>query len=193
MRQIAALVFACCIGSPCFAADSSVIHDIIVRACPDVVGLSLGKAGDQTTWRVARAGKDNVDALTDACVGPVLRSALFAAAIAQPKDDATLDVVSTATAALSGTYSVDADARERMQVEVVFVLASVRLGSPSFSNGAAQRVWLDASNAPHTFTITQFLTLHQAILSYVDSIRRGRLQVASGGTPTWPTQPVTIP
>jgi hypothetical protein len=114
-------------------------------------------------------------------------------ALQPPSLDAGLAIISTGTFSLNGTYSIDAAAQKKINDESLYLEVSVSQGSPQFSNGQITRTWLDINAAVHTFSIPQFVSFSVACAQYLTKISEGIATVQAGGTPVWPTQPVTIP
>jgi hypothetical protein len=97
-------------------------------------------------------------------------------------------IVSTATAALSGTYPLD--------LEHLFYITSI---SASLAEGAglpqdAATVAIpDLAGAPHLFNATDFVNLAKALRDYFASLKATSHALAAGVAMNWPAQPVTIP
>jgi hypothetical protein len=95
---------------------------------------------------------------------------------------AGLAVTSTATAALNGTYAVDATAQNHVMAEVTAIMLN-----GTFADGADTVAWLDISGASHTFTVAQFKTLASAISAYVANLTKcmlGQLAALPAATAT---------
>jgi hypothetical protein len=103
---------------------------------------------------------------------------LYSAAIA-----AGLAVVSTATPALNGTYSVAPTAAAN--ITAIMAGAAAGLGLPG---SGTTFVYMDASGSPHTFTAAQFSTLAVAVRDYVYA-----LDMFAAGVAPQPVAAVTIP
>lgn len=92
-------------------------------------------------------------------------------------------ITSTSTPTLSGTYACDTLSQQHVQAEVTSILLN-----GTFADGTTSAVWLDAADAPHTFTIAEFKALATALAAFVS----GCLKVVNGQSTTLPTQPSTI-
>jgi hypothetical protein len=96
----------------------------------------------------------------------------------------TVQVNSTATPALSGTYAIDPLSRGN----IIAVQTSINAGL-GLPGGGSTFSYLDAAGAAHAFGATDFTHFATAIRDYVYALT----QVASGGSNTLPATPLTIP
>lgn len=110
-----------------------------------------------------------------------------------PNLSAGLAVISTGTSALNGTYPIDFATQLLICGELTIIQTTTTLGTPLFSNGNTTRACPDISGGLHTFTIAQFIQFGLAIAKYIDAYQVGVVTAQLGGTPTWPSSPVTIP
>ncbi len=108
----------------------------------------------------------------------------YAAAIA-----AGCQIVSTATPALNGTYSITETS------EIKIIGASTRIMKyGAFPGGASSLTWLDINNAPHTFTnITDFMNFADAVATYISELNAALGAGLAGGAWVAPALPITIP
>lgn len=95
---------------------------------------------------------------------------------------AGIQIVSTGTATLSGTYACDPATLSR----VGNLLAAIAAGL-SIPGGVIP--WADINGAPHSFTPDQFKNLATALLAFEMQLA----PIAAGAPGALPTQPVTIP
>lgn len=97
-----------------------------------------------------------------------------------------LQVSSTGTPALNGTYATDGTALEGIQAEAnALILGGA---TPIFADGSTSLQWADKGGAAHTFTPAQFLELVKAVNYFVASCA----QYAAGVLTTAPTGTATI-
>lgn len=102
-----------------------------------------------------------------------------AAATAAAAFTAGIQIASTSTPALNGTYAIDATHQQLIAAEQLYILTK-----GTFTNGGATKPWLDMSGAAHTFPSTaEFTAFAEAVAQYIDALMVG----------TVPAQPVAIP
>lgn len=91
---------------------------------------------------------------------------------------AGVNIVSTGTPALNGTYAIDPGAQQNISGVAAGIASRNRLpgGGSTFSYG-------DAVGVTHSFTAAQYLDFASAVEDYIYAL-------ANGGSPT---QPLTIP
>lgn len=98
--------------------------------------------------------------------------------------NAGVQIVSTGTPSLNGTYECDADSQHRMMAVVLYTVIN-----NTFPGGLSSYGWMDKGNNPHLFTgIDQFKEFATRIADYVSALE----QVQFGVTSQLPGQPVTI-
>lgn len=97
-------------------------------------------------------------------------------------------IVSTGTPALNGTYGMDATSL----LEITAIEASIA-GGQGLPGGGATFLLHDITAAPHTFDATSFPNFAKAMRDYFAAAKQAFYVAAGGGSPQWPTQPVTIP
>ena|SRR5581483_9413078 len=98
-----------------------------------------------------------------------------AATIATP----TVQIISTGTPAISGTYAIAANNQQQITSVATYIAVNGK-----FPAGLSQLPWPDSSGTPHTFPSTAlFQEFASAIADYVTA--------AALGSP--PSQPITIP
>ena len=100
---------------------------------------------------------------------------------------AGIAVTCASNSALNATYALD-----QTSTDDVFKIASYANQFSAFPSGAATQDYPDASGAPHTFTVPQFVALLRAVAPLVSALNTQAGVMAQGGTPSWPTQTATI-
>jgi len=98
--------------------------------------------------------------------------------------DAGLDVTSTATPALNGTYLCDAYHMSAVQAE-----ANAILLDQAFADGSTSLNWPDKDGATHSFSVVQFHTLIVALSWFVSQC----FLYGNGTIATQPATTYTIP
>jgi hypothetical protein len=106
-----------------------------------------------------------------------------------PSPPVSVQIVSTSTPALNGTYGIQPSDIQNLNSEMIFVNATMAQGSAKFTNGDTSLPWFDVSGTPHVFTVAQFIALAEALAEYQSGVEYAVLQ----GSTTYPSQPVTIP
>lgn len=97
---------------------------------------------------------------------------------------AGVQITSTGTPALSGTYACDPAAQAKIMATSLFAVVNSK-----FPGGGATMAWADRSGAVHTFpTIAEFQAFATAVGDYVAALDA----VILGQSTTLPSQPVTI-
>ena len=96
---------------------------------------------------------------------------------------AGIQIVSTSTPALDGTYPVD----DATWSEMAGILAGLGAGL-TVPGGGSTFNWPDAGGAPHAFTAAEFKALAQATMNFVYALDA----IVKSNSGTLPTQPVTI-
>jgi hypothetical protein len=96
----------------------------------------------------------------------------------------TVQITSTATAALNGTYAIDP--LSRATIAEIQTSINAGLGVPG---GGSTFNYLDASGAAHAFAASDFTNFAKAIRDYVYALT----QVAAGASATLPATPLAIP
>jgi len=96
---------------------------------------------------------------------------------------AGVQITSTGTPALNGTYSITPSTIADIQAQQVSILTR-----DLFTNGSTTRVWADILGGVHVFPSTaQFTAFAEAIGAYVDA-----LFLAQHGQGSWPSNAITI-
>ncbi len=116
-------------------------------------------------------------------VAPLPADALYAAKLA-----AGVQIVSTATPALNGTYAIDLVTQQ----EITGVVTSIAAGR-GLPLGAPVIPWPDAQGTPHSFTAPDFVNFAAAVRDYVFGLLQTRGALMAGQPAPWPAQPSTIP
>lgn len=107
------------------------------------------------------------------------RIAVFLATLAAEQATPTVQVVSTGTPALSGTYFIDAGSQQNIQAVSVYVAVNSK-----FPAGQSAQAWPDTTGTFHSFTTTtEWMAFASSIADYVAALKLGQS----------PTQPITIP
>ena len=135
--------------------------------------------GDQIcSWNTALLGSQPTTAQLNALAATVSAQQAAAANVAAALA-AGIQITSTSTPALSGTYAIDATHQQLIAAEQFYILTK-----GTFTNGGTTKPWLDLSGVAHTFPSTaEFTAFAEAVAQYVDALMAG----------TTPAQPVTIP
>jgi hypothetical protein len=117
--------------------------------------------------------------------GALQAQAQYEAALA-----AGIQIVSTSTPALNGTYFLDDSTQIMLLGEANFINIK-----GTFSNGSATgRTWKDMSQNVHVFPTTAlFLAFAEAVAQHVNDLETAWMTAVQSGTWTAPAQPVTIP
>lgn len=106
-------------------------------------------------------------------------TAQLATAAALAKAQQGIQIVSSATSTLNGTYPIDAQAQSFVQAQQVSILTQ-----RTFTNGQTTMPWADTSGAVHLFPNTAtFTAFAKAYGAYVIQLQLGKI----------PASPVTIP
>jgi hypothetical protein len=103
---------------------------------------------------------------------------------AQAMLDSGLQIVSTGTPALNGTYACDPATYQRVGGIVAAIGAS--LGLPG---GGGTFNWPDISGTPHSFSAANFSALAKAMMDFEYALNT----IIGANSGTLPSQPVTIP
>jgi len=126
-------------------------------------------------------------------VAPTYTSAQLALQAANTAIAGGIQIISTSTSNLNGTYSVNAYA-----IANINAIATYILRNNSFPNGASSMPWMDAGGTPHVFPSTaEFDDFATAVGNFVKPISPPlsavTLYADSGGEiGSIPSQPVTI-
>jgi hypothetical protein len=104
--------------------------------------------------------------------------------VVPPSVPTTLQIISTGTPVLSGTYALSPLALDNINSVALYIQVNA-----AFPGGQSTITWPDASGGLHIFTTTaKFISFANAVANYVAA-----LDAAVLGAGTAPTQPVTIP
>lgn len=107
---------------------------------------------------------------------------------------AGVEITSTGTPALNGTYAIDPASQQAITSEALYIQVTTVQGAAKFTNGQTTKGWPDRSGTPHTFTTAQFITFAEGVAQYVDALATAQaVALAPEGNWTAPPQPVTIP
>lgn len=97
---------------------------------------------------------------------------------------AGVQITSTSTPALDGTYAISGSAQAKIQAVSLFIVVNGK-----FPGGQSTMAWADAAGAAHTFPNTaEFQVFATAVADYVAALDA----VILGQSTTLPTQPVAI-
>ena len=99
-----------------------------------------------------------------------------------------VQVTSTATPALNGTYALD----QVSQNQITAIAAGIAAGKGLPGAGTTFN-WPDASGTPHAFSSANWTDFASAVETYIYNFTESLLTIVSGGSATMPAQPVTIP
>ena len=94
-----------------------------------------------------------------------------------------ITITSSSNSTLNGTYDVSSSTQQHINAEVTSILLN-----GVFADGTSSVIWLDTSNASHTFNVVEFKAFASAIASYVAAL----LKVIQGTLTTLPSSSVTI-
>src|ERR1700688_568043 len=129
-------------------------------------------------WDATALGTQPTTAQLNALAAPVAAQQAAAAAAAAAFS-AGIQITSSATPALNGTYAIDAVHQQLIAAEQLYILTK-----GTFTNGGTTKPWLDASNVAHTFPSTaEFTAFAEAVAQYLDALMSGAA----------PSQPSPIP
>jgi hypothetical protein len=101
---------------------------------------------------------------------------------------AGITLTSTGNPGLNATYALDAVSTA--QIYQIGLFAS-QFGV--FPSGGTTQPYPDATGAPHSFSIDQFVAFLRAVAPLVSALTTQAAIMAHGGPPAWPTQAATIP
>ena len=101
---------------------------------------------------------------------------------------AGIQITSTGTPALNGTYGIDADAR----ANISGIVAGLAIGAGFPPADAATLDYGDIAGQVHTFTQDQFKNFAKAVRDYMYAIDVTLRTLAQGGNAAWPSAQVTI-
>lgn len=187
-RVLVVGILAAAISTPARAA--SLIESVlsaVESACDGcVTSLSIGSPTDQTTWRVQFSPGATVSQQQQAQAAltgfPV--ATWNAQQAAQQQAQATLaaglQITSTSTPALNGTYAATPAAQGNINAVVTYI--QIHQSFPP--SGGSTMVWYDQGGTPHTFPSTaEFLAFATAEADFAASVALGQTF----------SQPATIP
>lgn len=102
---------------------------------------------------------------------------------------AGVQITSSSTPGLAGTYAIDDGAITKITAEQVYIATK-----GTFTNGQLTRGWLDQAGNAHLFASTsQFTTFAEAIATYLDNLVTVEAALQSGQSVSWPSKTVSIP
>ena len=147
----------------------------VVANCPSIVGVNMADPADTSTWTV-----DFATTSSPTCNGNV--ASVIASFAAPSSVPATLQITSTGTPSLNGTYSISPIAQTQITNTTQFL--QLYSGFPSGSTVPGSTIaWPDIYNNPHTFNATSWKNFSAAVSNFVFSYSTGSPQ----------SSPVTIP
>lgn len=100
---------------------------------------------------------------------------------------AGIQIVSSGTSALNGTYSLADD--EKQNITGILVQIGVGLGLPG---GQSTIPLADINGDPHSFTVEALKNLSKAMADYAYALSTTRSLLNASQPADWPAQPVTI-
>lgn len=147
-------------------------------ALPFTAVNNSGESVVQSVWDIATAGtvKDYIAPIPPDLTPQQEAEAALAAGI---------QIQSTGTPSLNGAYTISQFAQININAEISSILLN-----NTFTNGQSTMPYLDATNAPHTFSIAQFKDFATKYAAYTSAVTLYAL--TDGGQGSLPTQPVTI-
>ena len=102
---------------------------------------------------------------------------------------AGVNITSTGTPSLNGTYALDLNTRSNVTAEQVYIATN-----STFTNGGTTRAWPDAVGAFHTFpSTTEFTAFATAVAKYYDALATAYAVVQGGGFWSAPSMPAALP
>jgi hypothetical protein len=102
---------------------------------------------------------------------------------------AGIAITSSSTPALNAVYALD-----EVSAAQIYQIGLYASQFGTFPSGALAQPYPDATGAPHTFSIAQFIAFLKAVAPLVSNLNGQAALMAHGGTPTWPaTQSAAIP
>lgn len=145
-------------------------------------------AGNLASGEVYFAAAPTTEQLASAFAG-------YTAAVAGQAAQATFDtamasglaITSTGTPALNATYALDSTSQAQ-----VFQIGTYAQSFSEFTNGTTSMSYPDITGTPHTFTVTAFVALFQAIARYVTAAQTTLETIQAGGSASWPAATATI-
>lgn len=99
-----------------------------------------------------------------------------------------VQITSTGTPAINGTYAVSAEAKANL-TGIVSGLSALQ-GLPG---NADTFLYLDASRTPHAFDSAQITALARAVRDFIYAADIAEATALAGGSPAWPSNQITIP
>lgn len=100
---------------------------------------------------------------------------------------AGVQVHSTGTPALNGTYPLD----ESTQQKIMGIVSGIAAGR-GLPGGGSTFYWQDVTGAAHSFDSTAFLNFSAGLESFLYAYSQALGTLVAGGSASLPTQPVTI-
>lgn len=105
------------------------------------------------------------------------------------KIEAGVQITSTGTPSLNGTYAIVATSTADITSVAAYITAF-----GAFPAGQTTFAWLDAAGAPHVFAdVTAFLSFARAVADYVAALKLAANARALGQNAPWPSSSKTIP
>jgi hypothetical protein len=93
----------------------------------------------------------------------------------------------TTSTMLNGTYAMDSATLNTLAMQ-----RSSLLANGTFANGTALQAWYMADATKVNMSAIQFKLFATAVFKYYDVLVQAQAAQAAGGTPTWPSNAVTI-
>jgi hypothetical protein len=101
---------------------------------------------------------------------------------------AGVQIASTGTPALNGTYALNDTSLARINAEAQYID-----NKGTFSNGQATRNWPDQSGALHLFPSTaEFIAFAETVAQYFDALETALAVTQAGGAWVAPAQPAAL-
>jgi hypothetical protein len=110
-----------------------------------------------------------------------------AAADLATKIAAGLPLVSTGTSSLNATYAIDNDSA----TIISGIYAGIK-GADGLPGGGGTFAYADITGTTHNFDEAHFAAFAKAVRDYRYALTQAARTEAAGGSPSWPTTPVTI-
>jgi len=143
----------------------------VIANCPTLLGVTIGDPANKATWSASFSTAVSPTCQTN--VATVISN--FALPPALPT---SMQIASTGTPALNGTYAVDAVTQQQISgIQLYLVVHS------TFPTGQSAQVWPDIGGTLHTFDATHWTAFTGAMADFM----------FAEGSGVTVTQPVVIP
>lgn len=100
---------------------------------------------------------------------------------------AGIQIASTATPALNGTYALD----QTKQGQITGIVTAITAGK-GLPGDLPVVPWADINGDPHNFTAADIVNLGKAMEDYIFALSQTASLLRAGQKAEWPAQPVTI-